>query len=105
MIGGRRLFGRGRERRRFDEGPGPGRGGSRLELPELPDGESARIVGVEGGREAAGRLESMGIIVGSTILKKSSALNGGPIVVESGGTNLAIGRGMASKVLVERLGS
>jgi len=90
------LFGKDRER---SEERGA------LNLSMLSDGESARVVGLLGGREAAGRLEAIGIAVGALIKKKSSALSGGPVVVESGSTQVAIGRGMAREVLVERLGA
>jgi Fe2+ transport system protein FeoA len=74
-----------------------------LSLASLPDGESARVLALSGGGEAVARLESMGILVGTVIEKRSSALRGGPIVVGRGSFQLAIAYAIAKAVLVEPL--
>lgn len=76
---------------------------SSLNLTFLQDGESARIVGLTGGTELVGRLESMGMMPGTVIEKKSSALRRGPIVVGRGGSQLAIAYSIARSILVEPL--
>jgi Fe2+ transport system protein FeoA len=82
--------------------PSGGRGeGEPLDLTCLRDGESARVVGLRGGPESTGRLEAMGIGPGAVIAKKSSALRRGPIVIEKGSTQLALGYRMAEGILVE----
>ena len=76
-------------------------GAERLDLTRLADGRAGRVVGLQGGREAVGRLEAMGIVVGSVIEKKSSALRRGPIVIGRGSTQVALGFGIAKGILVE----
>jgi Fe2+ transport system protein FeoA len=80
---------------------GPEIGTERLDLTGLPDGTPGRVVGLLGGREAVGRLEAMGIGIGSVIEKKSSALRRGPIVIGRGSTQVALGYGIAKGILVE----
>jgi Fe2+ transport system protein FeoA len=74
-----------------------------LDLTGLRDGESARVVGFHGGREVGGRLEAMGMGLGSIIHKRSSSLRRGPIVIARGSSQVAIGYAMAQGVLVERI--
>jgi Fe2+ transport system protein FeoA len=76
-------------------------GAGRMDLTALADGRAGRVVGLRGGREAVGRLEAMGIGVGSVIEKESSALRRGPIVIRSGRTLVALGFGIAKGILVE----
>jgi Fe2+ transport system protein FeoA len=85
-------------------GGGTELGTERLDLTGLADGQAGRVVGLLGGREAVGRLEAMGIGIGSVIEKKSSALRRGPIVIEWGSTQVALGFGIAKGILVEPIG-
>jgi ferrous iron transport protein A len=91
------LFGKGREVDEESVGEG-------LDLTCLRDGESGRVVGLRGGREALGKLQAMGIGVGAVISKKSSAARRGPIVIEKGRTQVALGYGIAKGILVEPIG-
>ena len=92
------MFGIDRNKCRSSEGGSPN---GPFDLTVLPDGESAKVVSVSGGPEAVGRLESMGILPGAVIQKRSSALRRGPIVVGRGGTQLAIAFATARGILVE----
>jgi len=47
------------------------------------------------------RLSVMGIRVGVTVTKITSQLMRGPVSVQVGGTQLAIGYGMARRIIVE----
>jgi Fe2+ transport system protein FeoA len=76
-------------------------GSGALDLTSLADGEAGRVVGFTGSSEAVGKLESMGILEGSVIEKKSAAMRHGPIVVARGGTQLALAYGIARGILVE----
>ncbi len=62
-------------------------------------GEKIRIVKFAGGRGMHQRLSSMGLNVGSEIeiIKKGFQ---GPLLIEAGDTRLAIGAGMAHKIIV-----
>lgn len=70
-------------------------------LNTLSVGEKGIVVGLLGGRQCQHRLVSMGINVGCEIeILHSSHGQGGPTLVKAGETRLAVGRGMADKVLV-----
>lgn len=49
------------------------------------------------------RLENMGLRAGKTVTRLSSMPSGGPIMVECGGTRLALGRGIAQHVRVREV--
>lgn len=67
-------------------------------LLEMRVGESGFIERIEGGSGLVNRLERIGIRPGVCVRKVSDV---GPVVVEIANTKVAIGRGMASKVIVE----
>ena len=71
------------------------------DLTSLPDGQTCRIVGLTGGSETVGRLEAMGLRTGALIVKKSSSLRRGPIVVGSGRVQIALAYSIAKGVQVE----
>ncbi|RXL88855.1 ferrous iron transport protein A, partial [Citrobacter sp. AAK_AS5] len=54
-----------------------------------------------GGGGLRRRLEAMGLPPGATIVKLTGSPFGGPVVVRIGPVRLAIGFGMAGKVMVE----
>jgi ferrous iron transport protein A len=70
-------------------------------LLELPIGQEAVIKHIEGGYNR--RLASLGIRVGQTVRKVGSGPFKGPVVVEVDRARVAIGKGMAMKVIVEEL--
>jgi len=72
-----------------------------LTLDELPKGVKARVVRVEAGTRALRRLIEMGFTPGAVI--EVVADYGGPILVRVRGSVIAVGRGMARKVIVEPL--
>lgn len=69
-------------------------------LTALKSGELARIVAIEGGRVLRQKLLLHGISEGSTVRMVSS--NRGPVVLEINGSTIAIGRGMAKKIIVQK---
>jgi len=70
-------------------------------LSTIPQGERARLVGVEAGQGLRARLAAMGLVPGTEVLMISNR-GGGPAVVEVRGTRLALGRGMAGRIKVKR---
>jgi Fe2+ transport system protein FeoA len=74
-----------------------------ISLTELPVGENAVIKEIKGGIGFKKRLESLNLREGKSIRKVSSAPFHGPVVIEVGGCKIAIGQGMASKILLEVL--
>jgi Fur family ferric uptake transcriptional regulator len=73
--------------------------GQRLCLCDAEAGEFLCIRGLDGGDEMRRRMTDMGLNVGSEVEVLSSG--GGPVVVVSKGSRLALGRGLSEKVLVE----
>ncbi len=71
-------------------------------LVSLHPGEVGIVVNLQGGPNFRSRLYAMGLAPGATV-RVVNVYNPGPIVVEVGGTRLALGRGMASKVFVRKL--
>jgi ferrous iron transport protein A len=68
-------------------------------LSQLGIGGLARIVAIEGGRGLRQRLYLRGLFEGKVIRVVS---NYGPVTVEVDRSVVAIGRGMAQKILIER---
>ena len=72
-----------------------------LTLAELPEGQPARILRIEGGTGCIQRLNSLGIREGIVVKKIRGLFAHGPIILRAGRTEIALGRGMASRVIVE----
>jgi Fe2+ transport system protein FeoA len=71
-----------------------------MSLADLPAGQSATIVRIDGGRRMAERLFNLGITVGSTVTKVSGLRWGGPVTIVVGRMRIAVGFGMASRMIV-----
>ncbi len=80
-------------------------GATVMPLVSANAGESVRVVDVLGGHGLASRLEALGIRPGTSIIKRSEMFMRGPVTVEAHGAQIAIGYGMASKILVEPINS
>jgi len=64
-------------------------------------GEHGTLFKIQGGIGTKRRLEAMGIRPGISIAKIAGSPLGGPVVIGIGSMRLAIGCGMASKVIVD----
>lgn len=73
----------------------------RITLVSMSNGQSGIIYAIRGGRGMTTRLEALGVRIGAEIIKKSSLMRGGPVIIAVGNTEIAIGYGMASKIIVE----
>jgi ferrous iron transport protein A len=71
-----------------------------IALDRMTKGSKGRIVEIVGGRNVALKLSAQGIVPGATV-RKTSELRGGPVLLRVGGTQVAVGRGLARHVLVE----
>ena len=60
-----------------------------------------RISGIDGGHEVRARLATMGLLPGAVLSVLNRGPLGGPLLIEIDGTRIALGRGVARKVLVE----
>jgi len=74
-----------------------------MDLSKLKPGETARIMGLEGGYGFKRNLRIKGIKEGKNIKIIARQPIGGPLVVEVDGMQTVIGRGMARKIFVEEL--
>ncbi len=72
-----------------------------MTLIELKKGEEGVVVEILGGHHLHNRLDAMGIRKG-VLLKRISDIRG-PVIVLFGNTTVAIGRGMAKKVIIEKV--
>jgi len=70
-------------------------------LRQMHSGQSGKVVQVQGGVGLANRLSALGVRPGKKITKVSSMLMRGPVTIQSGHTRMAIGFGMANKIIVE----
>ena len=70
-------------------------------MTECEKGEIITVLSVKAGINAKRRLANLGIVPGVKILKKKSAPLKGPLEIIVKGTSLVIGRGLASKIMVE----
>ncbi|MFX0028669.1 MAG: ferrous iron transport protein A [Candidatus Hermodarchaeota archaeon] len=71
-----------------------------LRLIECPIGKELKILRVNAGAHAKGRLACLGVIPGVKITIKKIAPFRGPVEIMIKGTSLVIGRGLASKIIV-----
>ena len=69
-------------------------------LSSLCQGQKARVVALDGGHTFQHRVLGMGLCVGRTVQMLGGAGGGGPVFVAAGDTRLAVGRGMADKIMV-----
>jgi ferrous iron transport protein A len=72
-----------------------------IPLTQLETGREAKVVELRGGKGMVHRLESRGIRPGLAVRKTSDQLMRGPVTVRVGHTTLAIGHGIAGRVMVE----
>jgi len=72
-----------------------------VDLTKMKTGSYGTVVNLEGGRGASTRLQNLGVRPGKKVRKISGHFWRGPVTVQIGGTNVALGFGMASKVMVE----
>ena len=73
----------------------------RVPLTDMSEGESAPVVEILGGWGLAGRLGRLGIRVGAAVTMAHDPHLGGPVVIFAAGSQVALGFGMATKVVVE----
>jgi ferrous iron transport protein A len=72
-------------------------------LSDIEEGKKARVLLILGGMGVRQHLSTIGIHVGDTVLVKRHAVWGGPILIEVHGSELALGKGVASKIQVEEV--
>lgn len=73
----------------------------RISLVQVKAGSKAKIIEILGGSNLQNRLMSMGVFRGKEVTKLSHVGLRGPVVIKSGRSILALGHGVAAKVIVE----
>lgn len=71
-------------------------------LSDLPQGSRGRVCAIHGGRQLAHRLRGLGLRVGSEV--EMLHRRGQGVVISIGETRVALGAGVAEKLLIEPLG-
>ena len=71
------------------------------DVTHLSSGASGLVISLRGGHHSTKKLEALGIVPGSRIIKKSAALMHGPVVLQKGAVQVAIGFHLAKNVIVE----
>jgi len=72
-----------------------------LTLGKMEAGQTGTIVQILGGWGLNRRLEALGIRPGKKVTKISNMLFHGPVTLRTDHTQVAVGFGMANKILVE----
>jgi len=72
-----------------------------MDLTQMREGERGKVIDIQGGRGLVMKLEALGIKPGTEIVKVSSQLMRGPIIIRVGNTQVAIGFGMARRIVIE----
>ncbi|MBE0550482.1 MAG: ferrous iron transport protein A [Rubrivivax sp.] len=72
-----------------------------VSLDQLPRGATAVVRQLRGGDELAHRLAALGLTVGAPFVVLQNTRRG-PLLVNVRDTRIALGRGEAAKILVER---
>jgi ferrous iron transport protein A len=73
----------------------------KINLAGVQMGQKVRVVNIRGGLGIRQRLSCLGIHPGDYIMVTKSALMRGPILINIHGNQVALGRGIATKVVVE----
>lgn len=74
-----------------------------MRLTDLKRKERARIVELTGGHGFRRNLETMGVREGKVVEMLTRHPVGGPVVIRIDNLTITIGRGMAMRVMVQRL--
>ena len=75
--------------------------GKQIALSRMEAGQSGIVTQVLGGRSMINRLSALGIRPGQRITMVSSAFMRGPVTVQVGNAQVAIGFGMTNRIIVE----
>jgi ferrous iron transport protein A len=70
-------------------------------LDQMNENRKARVIDIQGGAGIRQRLSQMGIHPGDEITMLRFGALWGPILIEVHGSQVALGRGIASKVIIE----
>lgn len=72
-----------------------------IPLVDMEAGETGIVIGFFGGRGVNNRLQALGIRQGVKVTKVSAAFGRGPVILNVGGAQTALGFGISYKIIVE----
>ena len=72
-----------------------------VSLTQMAPGQSGIVISLKGGHGMARRLATMGLRRGVAVTKTASQPFRGPVSVQVGNTEIALGFGLARRVMVE----
>jgi len=72
-------------------------------LDKLGEGERGKVVNIVGGRGFKMRLIQLGIMPGVEVKVAKSAVLGCPLMIEVNDARIALGKGVASRIWVEKI--
>ena len=75
--------------------------GKQITLARMQTGQSGVVVQIQGGHGLVNRLSALGIRPGKRITKVGSMFMRGPVTIQVDRAQVAIGFGMANRVIVE----
>lgn len=76
-------------------------GRNQVSLTRIQAGQEGIIVRIEGGNRLINRLAALGIRPDKRVTKVSSAIMRGPVTIRVDRTQVAIGFGMANRIIVQ----
>ena len=74
--------------------------GKQIPLRRMEAGQSGIVIQVLGGRGLINRLSALGIRPGQRVTMVSSVFMRGPVTIQVGNAQVAIGFGMANRIIV-----
>ena len=75
--------------------------GKQITLARMQAGQSGAVVQIQGGHGLVNRLSALGIRPSKRITKVSSMFMRGPVTIQVDRAQVAIGFGMANRIIVE----
>jgi len=75
--------------------------GKQITLNQMKTGQSGVVIQIQGGHGLVNRLDALGIRPGKRITKTSSMIMRGPVTIQVDRAQVAIGFGMAKRIIVE----
>jgi ferrous iron transport protein A len=72
-------------------------------LDHVRENQKAKVIDIQGGQGIRQRLGQMGIHSGDEVAMIRYGALRGPILIEVHGSQVALGRGIASKIIVEEI--
>jgi ferrous iron transport protein A len=74
-----------------------------MKLLDIPKGRTVKIINYQGGKGVESKLRQLGLNPGREVKVLRYAPLGGPMMLDVEGRSVALGRGIAERVIVEKV--